>query len=472
MMLLFILCFQVLNAYVPQSLAPVVSVINSKIYECLKSDDRSEQNRVFNMIYSDLLRPIKLTNSSAVFALKKTDCIIKRFKEKKASSRNETKIAMELEHPNIIVNYVAFHQDYKGEKIGWIVSEFLDVPISKKNFKNENEIRKMCRDVCNGLAYMHSRDIAHLDMKLGNVMGKKNMSSPSSLNFAANLIKEVRADISTDMYKTNITNGINEMLSFLKIDNQIQFESDANEDHSTLAPNKYKGSNKLHEDSEYELFYEASERETASMPHGYVSESAEWYFTERSEQVEDDLETYVQKSCKIDNKLYNSSYYMNKIHLVELQQNRNPLMFGKKTQSNHGSSRIKQDEVIYKIIDFGFSRYIKGDGTLRMNNRYYGTYPYSPPEIYFDSIYSKKADIWCLGAMVYFLTTPKKLFYHKDGERDYAAYEDFLRERTNYYFGNYSHDLKDFVKKCMRRNYKERPSAEDLLKHPFLKKIF
>ncbi|KAM0676871.1 hypothetical protein BDAP_002591 [Binucleata daphniae] len=455
------------SGYVPESLSPIVEFINNKTHFCLKEDNRSMQNKLFDAISSNLCKPIKLTNSSAVFALKKTDCVIKRFKEKRNSSRNEIKIAMELEHPNIIVNYVAFYQNYKNQNIGWIVSEYLDVPIVKKNFKNENEIRKMCRDVCKGLSYMHERDIAHLDMKLGNIMGKKTNTTKCNQNFEIDLMKEVQADMGKEKFKLQLLTEINMIYPFLESINGDAKNETSRNNELTSGLHDYE-----YEDKQCRFFGEASQHEYTENNSIYESEIGGWSFTDKNEDSKKEIKLCIQNITEEGNKFYNANYYFSKNNVHGTTQDYDDYFASKKPKLSQKNYKSGQDDIVYKIIDFGFSRYIKGDGVIDLNNKYYGTYPYSPPEIYFDSVYSKKSDIWCLGAMVYFLTTTKKLFYHSNGERNYDEFENFLKEHIGYSFGNYSSDLKDFVKKCMTRNYKERPTAEQLLKHPFLQKIF
>lgn len=281
--------------------------INQETDKCLKYKERSNQNLRFEKIKDEILQPIKLTQSSAVFYHKLTNRVIKRFIKRKRSERIEELIATNLDHPNILSTYEVHHMtftSFKGVKqdIYFLISEYLEIDVDiKKIARNEQIIKNICRDVIKGLKYLHDKDIAHLDLKMGNIMG-------------------------TD----------------------------------------------------------------------------------------------------------------------------------------------KKGKTTYKIIDFGFARTIKDDEYIYLENKYYGTYPFSPPEIYNDGIYSKKSDVWCLGAMAYFLITDKKVFYHK-GSRNYDEYENFLKGRRKFYFGHASDDLKEFIQDCMKINFKERPSVDELLKYPFIK---
>ncbi|KAM0673265.1 Calcium/calmodulin-dependent protein kinase type I [Gurleya vavrai] len=434
------------KSYIPKSLSPAIHFINNTIQDCLKWPEREDQNKIFDRIISDYVRPIKLTNSSAVFSIKKSNLIIKRFPERRNSTRNETKISIEVDHPNIIKTYISFEQKRKQGKIGWVISEYLDVIISKREMKNEIEIRRFCKDVCKGLDYLHKKDIAHLDIKLGNIMGKTINKTNADTSFIDNLLEEVKKDI-------------------LSLKNK---ESNS----SSFKGGLYDMMNKYGYETAYQLYKQSYGYSKCINP--FIDYICKINLEEnRKEELEQD------SGYNSNNILYQNQKRFN------LNNNKNiyksPFIYSTLSGKLYGINEKKNEEnepedlggrkIVYKIIDFGFSRYIKDDSVIDMYDKYYGTFPYTPPEIFYDSIYSKKADIWCLGAMIYFLTSNKKLFYDKNNERDYTSYKSFLNGKEKLYFGNFSEELKDFVKICLNIDFRARPTAENLLEHSFIKGI-
>jgi len=134
--------------------------------------------------------------------------------------------------------------------------------------------------------------------------------------------------------------------------------------------------------------------------------------------------------------------------------------------------------VIYKLIDFGYSQKMPDSGFLIIEKKNYGTYPYKPAEVVFKNEHGLKSDIWSLGAICWFLSLQYTPFYFDSYEKDIASYRKFLKPKTdslkdlkNHRFifnENTSIALKHFIKLTMQIEPKKRPTAVELLKHPFI----
>ena len=113
------------------------------------------------------------------------------------------------------------------------------------------------------------------------------------------------------------------------------------------------------------------------------------------------------------------------------------------------------------------------------------------PEL-FDRKLTKKADIWAIGCIVLQFITgkrpyhsyvneetiPRRLFHEKETPLDYA--KKYMRHEllgydkrsgrkivTDTWWNQDSH-LRDFIEKCLQYDYDHRPTAAELLNHPFL----
>jgi len=131
-----------------------------------------------------------------------------------------------------------------------------------------------------------------------------------------------------------------------------------------------------------------------------------------------------------------------------------------------------KDGVIYKIIDLGFARRFKPEdrnAEIQIPSKSFGTYPYKPPEISQLNVHGIKGDIWSLGAIVWFLSLKQTPFYFDDGKKDVEKWKMFIRGKLPLFFRqSSSFALKDFVRKCMSFDRFSRPSAVELLEHPFV----
>ena len=120
---------------------------------------------------------------------------------------------------------------------------------------------------------------------------------------------------------------------------------------------------------------------------------------------------------------------------------------------------------LVKLGDFGIAKGFKN--TWEKAKTKVGTPYYLSPEIINSKPYDSKSDIWALGVLIYEMMTFKMPFNAT------SLPSLSLKIIRGYYQtppSSYSKDLIDLVKRCLNLDPKKRPSAENILKLPFIKK--
>ncbi|KAM4558269.1 uncharacterized protein map3k19 isoform 2-T4 [Odontesthes bonariensis] len=129
---------------------------------------------------------------------------------------------------------------------------------------------------------------------------------------------------------------------------------------------------------------------------------------------------------------------------------------------------------VIKLIDFGCARRLSCLNHTACNSgellkSIHGTPYWMAPEVINKSGYGRKSDIWSVGCTVFEMATGKPPLGHMDkmAALFYIGAQKGLMPSLP---DGFSENAKDFVKICLTRDQRQRPSADQLLKHSFIPK--
>lgn len=96
-----------------------------------------------------------------------------------------------------------------------------------------------------------------------------------------------------------------------------------------------------------------------------------------------------------------------------------------------------------------------------------GTPYYASPEVWKDQPYDSKSDIWSLGCVLYEMITLRPPFRAENME---GLYNKVIKGQYSKIPDKFSNDLVELVKFLLHVNPENRPTAEQILKHPIIQK--
>ena len=154
--------------------------------------------------------------------------------------------------------------------------------------------------------------------------------------------------------------------------------------------------------------------------------------------------------------IFSAINYCHKMHILHRDLKPENILIAK---------RDKNDFPLVKICDFGTSKMFE-KGTVQ--KKLVGSSYYIAPEV-LKKHYDEKCDIWSCGVILYILLSARPPF---GGESDSEIMEKVSKGKYDLKsppFDTISQEAKDLIQSCLTMEVSKRISAEEALKHPFLK---
>ncbi|KAL7273353.1 Calcium/calmodulin-dependent protein kinase type I [Rhizina undulata] len=130
--------------------------------------------------------------------------------------------------------------------------------------------------------------------------------------------------------------------------------------------------------------------------------------------------------------------------------------------------RTAEDNADLLIADFGLSR-IMDEEQFHVLTTTCGTPGYMAPEIFKKTGHGKAVDVWAIGVITYFLLCGYTPFDRDSNfEEMQAILEADYKFEPKDYWDDVSETARDFIRKCLTVDPKERLTSHQALDHPFL----
>ena len=125
---------------------------------------------------------------------------------------------------------------------------------------------------------------------------------------------------------------------------------------------------------------------------------------------------------------------------------------------------LLSEGLVAKLTDFGWSNYIQED---EKRTTVCGTPIYLAPEILEEKGHDEAVDIWCIGVLLFELTTASVPFQGNDID---TLKDNILKLKINWP-KDINTDAKNLIMKILKKDPKQRLPLEEMMKHPFITKF-
>jgi len=130
---------------------------------------------------------------------------------------------------------------------------------------------------------------------------------------------------------------------------------------------------------------------------------------------------------------------------------------------------INKDGIV-KLADFGCAQTFESSVSYsNIQAQLQGSLAWMAPEVMVKKGYGRKADIWSVGCTVLEMAVGGNPWGEKFFDSAFEAITKIANTNTLPMIPDFlSADCKDFIMQCLRRETGKRPTARELLEHPFL----
>ncbi|KAM0686905.1 hypothetical protein COBT_001863 [Conglomerata obtusa] len=444
-------------------------------------DDKTRYSSINNTNHDSDYKPYDLYLNSLESDVHEHNLYIKRIIDNRFDSKINDYLNQNLNHRNIQQNFLCFSQNYNNKNVYWYIMEKNNLLCEELCYFRKKDVRKLCRDVCQGIVYLHEKNIIHNNINRISIFGVQRLSKDANLKLQS-LIQDIISQLNGHNCRdfsnsfTILTNN------YLNI-NKPNLEENFNPTRIEQSPEKL-----------YDLKVSVHPNCYNPMLPAYIyiciTSDSKWLFQKfkaddlhvtsiaaHEQEISKIFKFFVnEKPCKIKS---NDDYKNGIVYSLEdiwLYKRCIYNLFNYPAINVHTTfteqtltKALLESEYDFKIANiedcYGFQNEFVIDSYYKDINL-----GYTPPEYLQNAKISFKSDIWRLGILALELISPRFLKFI-----DCPDVTDtfILNKLYNGFFDEINSDIGDdaavdFIKKCLNFDPDLRPTASELAKHPYI----
>lgn len=465
----------------------IIKIIN-KMNKCADkiSGDMNNETRK-SLFYSydfcdEFSIPHYLNENCFVFFIREHKIYIKRIIDNDFASKMDDYFKYDLDHKNIQKNYLCFSQKYNNRSMYWFITEQNSDHLGQLCYFRKRLLRKLCRDVCQGLIHLHGKNIICNNINRSSIIEKRRLNKDLNVKMQLSI-----QNIVNQLHKHNCQDNSDTftVLTNYYSEKNIDPKENINPGENDQTPEKIY-------DLKVTVRKDFFGPECTANIYICITSDTKWFYKilKANDKYVTSLAAYEEKISEIFKFFLNERprtksefkryevgfvYTLDKNELaykrfMEFQFDINFLKLHTTFTKQTLKEALLEAEIDFKISNIENCFSIKNNFIINDLYKEFNDMN-TPPEYFINKRICFKSDIWRLGILVHnLICSGFKNIYPNDLS---FTELNFLEKLKNGLLKNHvcrinDDDAIDFINTCLNFDPDLRPTAFELLNHPYL----